>query len=103
MHDLSRRDAPATRPVARRLTVAGRVQGVSFRWSLRREAARRGVHGWVRNTPAGGVEAWLEGAADAVEATEVWVRAGGPPAAEVTAVDAAPEQPAGFDRFEIRR
>jgi acylphosphatase len=37
------------------------VQGVFFRDSVRREAERRGVAGWVRNCADGTVEAVFEG------------------------------------------
>ena len=64
-------------PSARRRVVAhGRVQGVFFRDSTRREAERRGVAGWARNTPTGPVEAVFEGDADAVEAMVAFVRGG---------------------------
>ena len=39
----------------------GRVQGVFFRDSVRREADRRGVAGWARNCSDGTVEAVFEG------------------------------------------
>ena len=84
--------------VARRLVVRGRVQGVSFRDGLRREAERAGVAGWVRNSDDGSVETLLEGEADAVAAVERWC-ASGPPAArveEVEAADAAPEEGGAF-------
>jgi len=42
------------------------VQGVSFRYSTLREAARLGVTGWVRNTAAGSVELEVQGNASAV-------------------------------------
>ncbi|HID18486.1 TPA: acylphosphatase, partial [Candidatus Bathyarchaeota archaeon] len=41
--------------------VAGRVQGVFFRWYTRDEAVRLGVKGWVQNLPDGRVEAVFEG------------------------------------------
>ncbi|MFQ5693588.1 MAG: acylphosphatase [Nitrospinota bacterium] len=60
--------------------IYGRVQGVGFRWSARREAARRGLSGWVRNRPDGSVEAVAEG--DDVEGFLAWCKKG-PPAARV--------------------
>lgn len=88
--------------VARHLTVHGRVQGVFFRAETQRHAHDHGVTGWVANRPDGTVEAWLEGRADAVEAVESWIRGGGPPGAEITAVDADDAGPAGHDTFEVR-
>lgn len=49
------------------LTIAGRVQGVGYRQWFRREAARRGVAGWVRNRADETVEAVVTGEANAVE------------------------------------
>ncbi len=86
-----------------RVVVHGRVQGVSFRWSLRRVAERHGVVGWVRNRDDGGVDAWLEGTSDDVETVEAWIHAGGPPSAAVTEVDVDAVDPAGHARFTIER
>ncbi|MFO7778293.1 MAG: acylphosphatase [Nitriliruptoraceae bacterium] len=86
-------------PIARHLAVHGRVQGVFFRDSTRREARARGVAGWVRNRRDGAVEVWLEGSEHAVAQVEGWIRGGGPERAEVERVDAesvAPEEHAGF-------
>ena len=44
-----------------RVVVSGRVQGVWFRESCRREATAAGVSGWVRNRADGSVLAVLEG------------------------------------------
>jgi acylphosphatase len=85
----------------RRLVVHGRVQGVFFRDSLRREAAGRGVAGWVRNRPDGAVEAVLEGPADAVARVEAWCGSG-PPQARVERVEAASEAVEGERGFEVR-
>ncbi len=68
--------------VARRFLIRGRVQGVGFRYFADSVAAREGLHGWVRNLPDGGVEARVEGDAEAVERFERAVRHG-PPAARV--------------------
>lgn len=69
-----------------RLRVHGRVQGVWFRESMRLEAERLEVTGWVRNAPDGTVEAVIQGAPDAVEALIDWARRG-PPLARVDGVD----------------
>ncbi|MDO5498098.1 MAG: acylphosphatase [Propionibacteriaceae bacterium] len=56
--------------------VSGRVQGVSYRYSMKREAQRLGVGGWVRNLPDGRVEFEAEGAPDAVGALVEWAESG---------------------------
>ena len=55
-------------PARLRVIVHGRVQGVFFRDTIRREAERRGVAGWVRNRRDGAVEAVFEGRREDVEA-----------------------------------
>ena len=76
--------------IARRIVVHGRVQGVGFRESLRREAERHGVAGWVRNRRDGTVEAVLHGEAVAVEEVVAWA-GHGPPSAQVTSIDVEPD------------
>lgn len=76
-------------PVTYHLRIAGRVQGVGYRDTLRAEALRHGVSGWVRNRRDGSVEAVVQGEASAVEAVIAWARSG-PPAARVTEVEALP-------------
>lgn len=85
------------------LRIVGRVQGVGFRESLRREAARLGVTGWVRNRADGSVEAVVQGPAEAVRALLAWA-GNGPPAARVDALQASPagEPPERrYARFEL--
>jgi len=88
--------------IRRRVVVHGRVQGVFFRDSCRREAVREGVGGWVRNRVDGTVEAVFEGDAAAVEQLTRWCQ-DGPPHAEVDRVEAIDESPQGeVDTFEVR-
>ncbi|HEX6026512.1 MAG TPA: acylphosphatase [Solirubrobacter sp.] len=87
--------------VRRRVIAHGRVQGVFFRDSTRREAIRRGVAGWVRNTFEGTVEAVFEGEPDAVEAMIAFVRSG-PGHAVVTHVDVHDEEPEHLSGFAVR-
>jgi acylphosphatase len=87
--------------VARHAVVAGRVQGVWFRDSVRRIAEARGVGGWARNLRDGTVEVWVEGRLDAVQAVVDYCRKG-PPRAVVEGVRLDEVAPAGLDRFEVR-
>ena len=84
-----------------RVTVAGRVQGVWYRQSCRRQAAALGVAGWVRNNGDGTVEAVLEGERDAVDQVVQWMRIG-PPSARVAKIDVHPELPQGEHGFAVR-
>jgi acylphosphatase len=87
--------------IRRRVVVRGRVQGVFFRDSLRREAVAVGVAGWVSNRPDGSVEAVLEGPQEAVDAV-VRFASDGPPRASVTEIQVTEEAPEGMGGFEIR-
>ncbi len=85
---------------AKRLLIAGRVQGVGFRdWIIDRAEAL-GLSGWVRNTPDGSVEALIAGDIAAVEELSRLCRRG-PRMADVVSIteDLAdpPEEP-GFHR-----
>ena len=83
--------------------VEGRVQGVMFRESTRREADALGLSGWVRNLPDGRVEAVFAGTRERCERALAFVRVG-PRAASVTRVEEhwkeTAEKPSGV--FEIR-
>jgi acylphosphatase len=83
-----------------RVRVRGRVQGVYFRESTRRAAARAGVAGYARNLADGSVEAAFEGAPEAVERLVAFARIG-PPDAEVRDVEVAEEPPRGAKGFSI--
>jgi len=73
-----------------RLTIHGRVQGVSYRWWTVGEATARGLNGWVRNRRDGNVEALVSGPADLVDEMIEACRKG-PPAARVTDIEIASE------------
>ena len=87
-------------PVTRHLWISGRVQGVWYRESMRLEAERLGVTGWVKNLLDGRVEAMISGDADKVEAMIVWARKG-PPAAKVSHIEIEPGK-GRFATFEKR-
>ena len=92
---------PGAGRVRVRAIVSGRVQGVWYRESCRREAERLGVTGWVRNTPDGSVEIEAEGPRRAVDALLDWARTG-PPRARVTGVRVTDLTVAGGAGFEVR-
>ncbi|NJL83493.1 MAG: acylphosphatase [Chloroflexaceae bacterium] len=83
------------------VAIAGRVQGVGFRASARRQAQRLGLVGWVKNLPDGRVMAVLAGEATAVEEMLQWCQVG-PPNAAVSEVLVEETAVAGLKTFEIR-
>jgi acylphosphatase len=85
----------------RRVVVHGRVQGVWFRESCRREAVARNVAGWVRNRADGTVEAVFEGPPQAVAAMVAWCRIG-PPRAEVARLEVTAEPVGGEVGYSVR-
>jgi DNA ligase D-like protein (predicted 3'-phosphoesterase) len=87
--------------LAVRACVSGVVQGVGFRETTRRRAARLGVRGWVRNTEDGTVSVHAEGPATAVQELLAFLRSGprGARVDGVSVVDAAVE---GHEQFAIR-
>jgi acylphosphatase len=87
--------------VRARVIVTGRVQGVWFRDSCRRDAVGRGVAGWARNRMDGSVEAVFEGPSGAVAQCVSWCRIG-PPRAEVTGIEVAEAPPEGLVGFRVR-
>lgn len=81
--------------------VEGRVQGVGYRYSLRLEADRAGVAGWVRNRSDGTVEAVVEGTDAAVDDVLAWM-AEGPPGAHVDGARVTDVEPAAMRGFDVR-
>jgi acylphosphatase len=73
--------------VCRRFVVSGKVQGVAFRASARKQARRLGVTGYAHNLRDRTVEVLACGPVDAVTALEEWL-CKGPAMAQVTHVEA---------------
>jgi acylphosphatase len=89
---------------ADRLTalVSGRVQGVGFRYWVRREAESLGLTGWATNLPDGRVEVVVEGPRQACEALLTELRSSVTPGA-VTDVTESWSAPTGDpNRFLVR-
>ena len=84
--------------------VTGRVQGVGYRWWVRRQAEALALTGWVMNANSErAVELVAEGPAGALDELErrLWQ---GPDGARVEAIEARRSPASGeFDRFGIVR
>ena len=88
--------------VARRYVIAGRVQGVGFRYFTDAAARREGVDGWVRNMADGSVEVVIEGDLESIDRVEAAVRRG-PSSARVERFDVEEQAPSGRTTgFSIR-
>jgi acylphosphatase len=87
--------------IGKRVTYAGRVQGVGFRYTAQQLAAGYPrVAGYVRNLPGGDVELVAEGPADDVDAflAAVAQRMAG----TIERATVRDEAPAGHQGFRIR-
>lgn len=78
--------------MATHILVAGRVQGVGYRYAFADRATELGLAGWVRNRRDGTVEACVDGPAPAIDQIVAWARIG-PAAARVDAVRVNDVQP----------
>jgi acylphosphatase len=82
--------------------VAGKVQGVGFRYHVLHSARRFGVLGDVRNLNDGRVEIRAKGSSDAIDNLLAAVRIG-PPWSRVESVETRElEEGLNFDTFMIR-
>ncbi len=88
--------------IARRAFLAGRVQGVGFRFFAERAAREAGVTGWVRNRSDGSVETFVEGNEEAVARYLERLRAG-PGGSRVTSFSEEEAAVNGYESFEITR
>jgi acylphosphatase len=81
--------------------VDGQVQGVGFRWFVRKAASARGLAGSATNLPDGRVEVVLEGPADDVRA--VLAALAGPRApGAVSGVERREDVAQGVSGFTVR-
>ena len=86
-----------------RWLVAGRVQGVGFRWFVQREARSLHLVGWASNLPDGRVEVCAAGSPAAL-ATLALALARGPGLAAVCSVEKleAPPEMVDVKSFHVR-
>lgn len=84
------------------LLIKGKVQGVFYRASAREEAEKLGVTGWIRNTPAGDVEALVSGGEIQLARFIDWCK-NGPRRARVDEVITEPAAEQVFQEFSIAR
>jgi acylphosphatase len=84
------------------ICVTGKVQGVFFRASTRKEAQRLGLCGWVRNEADGSVRIEAEGNEPALEQLVAWCQHG-PDQARVADVIVEEGEVEGYSDFEIQR
>jgi len=78
--------------------IEGRVQGVWFRESTRREAEPLGITGYAKNQADGSVEVLACGEPEALDRLAAWL-GNGPPLARVTRVESSRterERPTAF-------
>ncbi|PYQ12417.1 MAG: acylphosphatase [Acidobacteria bacterium] len=91
----------STSVAAYRYLVAGRVQGVGYRYFVLREAEALGIAGFARNLSDGRVEVLAEGADEALGRFESRLREG-PAFASVTGVERIEAPTRGGAGFHIR-
>ncbi|HUB48865.1 MAG TPA: acylphosphatase [Acetobacteraceae bacterium] len=87
---------------AKRLVIAGRVQGVGFRAWMQEHARALGLSGWVRNRVDGTVEALVAGDVASVEELLRLCRRG-PRMAEVVSIDEEMADPPDYPGFHQGR
>ena len=84
------------------LLIHGRVHGVWFRETARRQAEALDLKGYARNRPDGTVEIEAEGDPAALDQLVAWCHQG-PALAQVARVDVTPGEFRDYPFFEVRR
>lgn len=88
--------------IHRKVTVEGRVQGVSFRYYTRKMAKSLGVYGYVQNHENGNVYIEAEGETLPLQKFLDWCKTG-PTMARVDNITIEEGELCGYDSFEIVR
>ncbi|MBA2500557.1 MAG: acylphosphatase [Chitinophagaceae bacterium] len=83
------------------LLITGKVQGVFYRASSRKEAIKWGLKGWVRNTDSGAVEMIVTGDEQSLNNFIKWCGLG-PDRAKVENVTKTDAPLTHFDAFKIK-
>ena len=81
------------------LIIKGRVQGVFYRASTKKEANKLGIKGWIRNLPTGEVEGFFEGEKKALDEIINFCKIG-PSSAEVEEIKIEEQTPLNYKKFE---
>lgn len=81
--------------------ITGRVQGVWYRASAKREADTLGITGWARNLEDGSVEVVACGSSGSLQSFYEWLKQG-PRFATVDHVTRDEIQWEAFDTFDVR-
>ena len=84
------------------ITVKGKVQRVSFRFTTHALALKLGLSGFVRNMSNGNVYMEVEGIEDHINKLIDWCQVG-PPKADIKEVQAVEAELKNFSSFEIKR
>ncbi|RYG33827.1 MAG: acylphosphatase [Chitinophagaceae bacterium] len=82
--------------------IKGKVQGVYFRESARKEAEKLHLTGWIRNNTDGSVEGAVFGDPAVIDKFILWCHKG-PLLAHVTEVSTHPTDAVSLQGFEVRR
>ncbi len=87
---------------SKHILIKGKVQGVFYRATAKKEAEKMGITGWVRNTSKGDVEIMSSGNEAQLELFIEWCKIG-PQRAEVASVLVTHLDEISFQQFEIKR
>lgn len=87
--------------VGYRIAIFGKVQGVGFRYSAKKEALRLGLRGFVKNIYDGSVYIEVEGEELSIQPFLNWCKTG-PAQAKVEHMEIQKSTFVGFEGFEIR-